>query len=267
MEVTDSPQAQVLEECRFVKPQDCEELHRAILCAACGIAYGAHKLTPAAPLRTLGEPPERLWIELRSQHAFAIKPEPYLETVEYVRADLPRATAADAERERIIAMADALEYELPNYEQMKGVETLRKKLQAEPPRATEGELTVEASLGELLKSYTDPCVGDCDHSQCPLLRELHALRIKATLEKARLSVKPIVERERKSEEIGDLMDMRLRAAAPSRKLTAPELNHLLFLLEAERESGSYYGPREQHHARARRLTAWCQQLIEERGQQ
>jgi hypothetical protein len=53
------------------------------------------------------------------------------------RADAPRATGdADAERERIIAMADALEYELPNLEQMKGVETLRKKLQAEPPRAT-----------------------------------------------------------------------------------------------------------------------------------
>jgi hypothetical protein len=49
------------------------------------------------------------------------------------------------ERERIISMADALEYELPNFEQMKGVETLRKKLQAERPTrrdtAREGEQT------------------------------------------------------------------------------------------------------------------------------
>jgi hypothetical protein len=68
------------------------------------------------------------------------------------RADLPRATAADIERERIIAMADALEYELPNLEQMKGVETLRKKLQAEPSRAT-GETTVESALSELRKMF------------------------------------------------------------------------------------------------------------------
>jgi Lar family restriction alleviation protein len=68
------------------------------------------------------------------------------------RADLPRATAADVERDRIIAMADALEYELPNFEQMKGVETLRKKLQAETPRAT-GETTVETALVELREMF------------------------------------------------------------------------------------------------------------------
>jgi hypothetical protein len=49
-------------------------------------------------------------------------------------------------------MADALEYELPNYEQMKGVEALRKKLQAEPPRAT-GETTVEGCLAELREIF------------------------------------------------------------------------------------------------------------------
>jgi hypothetical protein len=79
------------------------------------------------------------------------------------RADLPRATAADVERERIIAMADALEYELPNFEQMKGVETLRKKLQAEPPRAT-GETTVEAATIAIkatadVYDYVGPLIG------------------------------------------------------------------------------------------------------------
>jgi hypothetical protein len=49
-------------------------------------------------------------------------------------------------------MADALEYELPNFEQMKGVETLRKKLQAETPRAT-GETTVETALVELREMF------------------------------------------------------------------------------------------------------------------
>lgn len=76
------------------------------------------------------------------------------------RADLPRATVADEERERIIAMADALEYELPNLEQMKGVETLRKKLQAEPARAA-GETTVEAALKEIIETANSAvvCVG------------------------------------------------------------------------------------------------------------
>jgi hypothetical protein len=72
--------------------------------------------------------------------------------------------------------------------------------------------TVADGLNALLSSYAEPCPGDCDHSQCPLLRELHALRIKATLEKARLTVKPIVDRERQGEQISDLMNLRLDAA-------------------------------------------------------
>jgi hypothetical protein len=74
--------------------------------------------------------------------------------------------------------------------------------------------TVADGLDTLLASYTEPCIGDCDHSQCPLLRELHALRIKATLEKARLTVKPTVDRELQAEQIGDLMNMRLDSATP-----------------------------------------------------
>lgn len=77
-------------------------------------------------------------------------------------------------------------------------------------------------LRELLESYTEPCVDDCDHSQCPLLRELHALRIKATLEQARLAVKPVVDREKKGEVIGDLMNMRLDAATATASPAAPK---------------------------------------------
>lgn len=76
------------------------------------------------------------------------------------------------------------------------------------------EQSLSDRLRILLTSYAEPCVGDCDHSQCPLLRELHALRIKASLERAREIVKPIVDKERKGEEIGDLMNMRLDTAAP-----------------------------------------------------
>jgi hypothetical protein len=59
-----------------------------------------------------------------------------------IDAALTKAIAG--ERERIIEMADELEYELPSFEQMKGVETLRKKLQAAAIRRddtadTEGE--------------------------------------------------------------------------------------------------------------------------------
>lgn len=72
---------------------------------------------------------------------------------------------------------------------------------------------IEDGLCALLESYTQPCAGNCNHSQCPLLRELYALRIKATLERAQLTVKPIVDREKKGEEIGDLMNMRLNAPA------------------------------------------------------
>jgi hypothetical protein len=102
------------------------------------------------------EAPERIYIHPTSMewspNRWPLEPEEY---IEYVRADLPRA-AADAERERIIAMADALEYELPNFEQMKGVETLRKKLQAEPPCAT-GRLTVGAVLVELREMFPNHC--------------------------------------------------------------------------------------------------------------
>lgn len=47
-----------------------------------------------------------------------------------------------------------------------------------------------------------------------------------------------------------------------RTLTPPELSHLLELLESRRESGSYYGPREQYYARTERLIKWCQEQIE-----
>lgn len=42
-----------------------------------------------------------------------------------------------------------------------------------------------------------------------------------------------------------------------RKLTAPELNHLLELLESRQEEGSYFGPRDQYYARTERLIEWC----------
>lgn len=32
--------------------------------------------------------PERLWVELRTQHAFTIQPEPYVETVAYIPVDV-----------------------------------------------------------------------------------------------------------------------------------------------------------------------------------
>lgn len=64
-------------------------------------------------------------------------------------------------------------------------------------------------LRALLDRYVQPCAGNCEHSQCPLLRELHALYIKNTLEQARITVQPIVDKERKGEFIGDLMNMLL----------------------------------------------------------
>jgi hypothetical protein len=48
-----------------------------------------------------------------------------------------------------------------------------------------------------------------------------------------------------------------------RQLTVPELNHLLALLDAERESGSYAGPRAQYYARTERLITWCREQIEQ----
>jgi hypothetical protein len=72
---------------------------------------------------------------------------------------------------------------------------------------------LEDGLTELLDSYAELCAGDCEHSQCPLLRQLHALRIAALLERARLQVRPIVDREREAERIGDVMNIRLDASA------------------------------------------------------
>jgi hypothetical protein len=52
-----------------------------------------------------------------------------------------------------------------------------------------------------------------------------------------------------------------RGVEDARKLTQPEINHLLSLLEAERESGEYAGPREQYYARTERLIKWCQEQV------
>jgi hypothetical protein len=130
-------------------------LHRAILCISCGLPYGEHKqATPQ--IQVITGAPERIWLgapyDSVNRYTTVHEHKHFDDDVLYVRADLPRATAADVERDRIIAMADALEYELPNFEQMKGVETLRKKLQAETPRAT-GETTVEAALAELREMF------------------------------------------------------------------------------------------------------------------
>jgi hypothetical protein len=51
-------------------------------------------------------------------------------------------------------------------------------------------------------------------------------------------------------------------ATAIRKLTLPELNHLLALLEDRKESGSYTGPRDQYYARTERLIVWCQEQID-----
>jgi hypothetical protein len=54
---------------------------------------------------------------------------------------------------------------------------------------------------------------------------------------------------------------RATADGNAHKLTLPELNHLLALLESEKESGEYAGPREQYYARTERLMKWCQEQI------
>jgi hypothetical protein len=54
---------------------------------------------------------------------------------------------------------------------------------------------------------------------------------------------------------------RATADGNARKLTLPELNHLLALLESEKESGEYARPREQYYARTERLMKWCQEQI------
>lgn len=48
-----------------------------------------------------------------------------------------------------------------------------------------------------------------------------------------------------------------------RKLTLAELNHILPLLEARRESGDYTGPREQYYARTERLIEWIDDQIQQ----
>ena len=50
-----------------------------------------------------------------------------------------------------------------------------------------------------------------------------------------------------------------------RRLTLAEVNHLLSLLEDRRDSGLYYGPREQYYARTERLIKWCNEQIEVRN--
>ena len=64
-------------------------------------------------------------------------------------------------------------------------------------------------LGKLLARYAQPCTTDCEHSQCPLLRELHELAIKQTLQDAQRTVQPIIDAEKRGEDIGDLMTTRL----------------------------------------------------------
>lgn len=58
-------------------------------------------------------------------------------------------------------------------------------------------------------------------------------------------------------------DLSRATADAARKLTLPELNHLSALLEAEKRSGEYAGPREQYYARTERLIKWCQEQINE----
>lgn len=48
-----------------------------------------------------------------------------------------------------------------------------------------------------------------------------------------------------------------------RKLTLPELSHLSCLIGQEEEMGTYYGNRDQHYARNRRLAKWVSEQIKE----
>lgn len=48
-----------------------------------------------------------------------------------------------------------------------------------------------------------------------------------------------------------------------RKLTLAELGHLSAMLVAERDSGEYYGQREQYYARTERLIKWCGEQIKQ----
>lgn len=60
--------------------------------------------------------------------------------------------------------------------------------------------------------------------------------------------------------LGEAM-VAVRECRFSHKLTGPELNHLLGLLESRQEEGSYSGPREQYYARTERLIKWCHDQI------
>lgn len=66
-------------------------------------------------------------------------------------------------------------------------------------------------LHELLTRYAQPCSTDCEHSQCPLLRELWELSIANTLQAANRTVRPIIEAEKQGEEVGGLMGLQLRS--------------------------------------------------------
>lgn len=71
----------------------------------------------------LEQAPDRLWVELRTQHAFTAEPEPYVETVAYMPVDLFNAqyeglmraallreqTVATRMRDLCVAQADAAE--------------------------------------------------------------------------------------------------------------------------------------------------------------
>lgn len=46
-----------------------------------------------------------------------------------------------------------------------------------------------------------------------------------------------------------------------RKLTIPEINHILELLESRKQEGSYFGPRDQYYARTERLILWCNEQV------
>lgn len=71
------------------------------------------------------------------------------------------------------------------------------------------------ALQELLDRWAKPCSDDCEHSHCPLLRELWVMvenrNVVNALAKAHATVKPIIDAEKKGEDIGDLINLRLDA--------------------------------------------------------
>jgi hypothetical protein len=100
--------------------------------------------------------------------------------------------------------------------------------------------TIADGLNSLLASYAEPCVCDCEHSHCPLLRELYALRIKATLEKARLTVRPIVDSEKQGEQVGNLVNMRLHGTTGGERCAESEIKNTtedpIVIMDHERNS-------------------------------